>query len=204
MMKLNWQQILACAFAGIVGGLSVNAIMSKPAVWAGFVGISAGEWLQAAAAIIGVFLTVQGTLWLEERKRKRERKEEQRLISEALVLLKTVLANASQPLDPDWDLSKRILMTQAHYEMVRTGMESLAYARQNYRVRSYNLWNSLSSIDIIHAIRRERITNEEHIVRGNHVTEAVLAICREKIEEYAGELVQPVDSASEALVKERS
>lgn len=93
-------------------------------------------------------------------------------------------------------------MTQAHYEMVRAGMESLAYARQNYKVRGYNLWNSLSSIDIIHAIRRERIAKEENIVRGNHVNENVLAICREKIEEYAGELIQPVNAASEALVTE--
>ena len=96
MKKLDWLQILACAVAGIVGGLSVKAIMSIPAIWAGFTGILAGEWLQAGAAIVGVFLTVQGTLWIEERKRRRERKEEQRLISEALVLLKSVLPSVNR------------------------------------------------------------------------------------------------------------
>ncbi|MBH9536941.1 hypothetical protein [Novosphingopyxis sp. YJ-S2-01] len=204
MKKLDWPQVFACAVAGIVGGLIFTLVMAKSAVWAGIIGISAGEWLQAGAAVIGVFLTVQGTLWLEKQNRKRERKEEQRLMREALGMLKAVLPSASQPVDAEWDLSKRILMTQVHYEIVRVGMESLAYARQNYQVRSYNLWNSLSSIDLHHAIRRERLIREENIVRRNGISENVLAISREQIEEYASELIQPVNAAIKALSEERA
>lgn len=204
MARLNWVQILACGIAGIVGSLGATAIVARTSVWAALSAIDAGEWLQAAAAIIGVFLTIQGTLWLEERKRKRERVEEQRLIREALIMLDAVLPTVSEPLDADMDLRTRVLTTQAHFELVRVGMDSLVYARQNYRVRSYNLWNSLGSIDVTQTMWRERITNEERLVRGNNVTANVLAICREQLEAYTGELVQPVKAAREALAKEQA
>ncbi|MEC3912944.1 hypothetical protein U5A82_21465 [Sphingobium sp. CR2-8] len=79
----------------------------------------------------------------------------------------------------------------------------MSYARQSYRIRSYNLWNALTAIDIVHAPARARLISEENIVRGNHVTDAVLAICREKIEEFATELTAPVNAAVEALAQER-
>lgn len=203
MKSLNWPQIAACLAAGVVGGIFVPMLLPITAIWGRLATITAGEWLQAGAAIIGVALTVWATLWLEDQKRKREQLEEQRLIREALALLKSVLPGASQAVNAEWDLPKRILMTQAHYEMVRTGLESVSYARQGYRIRSYNLWNALTAIDIVHAPVRARLISEENIVRGNNVTDAVLAICREKIEEFATDLTAPVDAAVQALAQER-
>lgn len=202
MKKINWIQVVTCLAAGMIGTLIV-ILASKLPIWAGLAGISGGDWLQASAAVVGVALTVWATLWLESLNRKRSRKAEQRLVREALTILEGILPSASAPVNADFDLPKRILMTQAHYEMVRTGLESLAYARQSYRVRSYNLWSALSSIDIVHAFARERITREEGIVRGEHVTEPVLAIAREKIEGFAQELIGPVQTAVAALDDER-
>lgn len=199
MKSINWTQALACAVAGLVGGLLAAILLSKPAVWHGLTGISAEDWLQAGAAIIGVFLTVTATLWLERKKREGERKEEQRLIREALLMLQTTLPAASQALNANWGLERSIQETKAHYEIVRTGLATLSHARQGYRVRSYNLWNALAEIDAVYTIVRARITNEENIVRGNHVTEAVLAIAREKIEELAQNLIAPVNAAVAAL-----
>ncbi len=203
MKMIDWAQILACAAAGMIGGLLAAMLLSRSAIWVGLSGISAGDWLQAGAAIIGVFLTVTATLWLEQRKREGERREEQRLIREALLMLQATLPAASQALNADWDLDMRILETKAHYETVRIGLETLSQARQGYRVRSYNLWNSLAEIEAVYTIARIRITNEENIVRGNHVTGAVLAIAREKIEELAQNLIAPVNAALAALQGEQ-
>ena len=203
MKNFKWKQVLACAAAGFLGGLLATLLLSRPAIWAGLVGISAGDWLQAGAAIIGVFLTVTATLWLEQNKREGERKEEQRLIREALLMLQTTLPAASQALNVDWDLDRRILETKVHYEIVRTGLETLSHARQGYRVRSYNLWNALAEIEATYATVRGRITNEANIVRGNHVTQAVLEIAREKIEELAQNLIAPVNTALAALQGEQ-
>lgn len=204
MKNINWAQILACAAAGSVGGLLAALLLSRPAIQAGLASISAGDWLQAGAAIIGVFLTVTATLWLEQKKREGERKEEQRLIREALLMLQTTLPAASQALNAEWDLDRRILETKVHYETVRTGLETLSHARQGYRVRSYNLWNALAEIEASYAIVRARITNEENIVGGNHVTQAVLGIAREKIEELAQNLIAPVNTAIAALQGEQA
>jgi hypothetical protein len=189
--------------AGLIGGLLAAILLTRPAIWAGLTGISAGDWLQAGAAIIGVFLTVTATLWLEQRKREGERREEQRLIREALLMLQTTLPAASQALNADWDLDRRILETKAQYETVRIGLETLSHARQGYRVRSYNLWNALAEIEAVYTIVRARTTNEENIIRGNHVTVAVLAIAREKIEELAQNLIAPVNAAFAALQGEQ-
>lgn len=202
MDKINRFQVAACVVAGLIGGVLAAIVLSRPALWTGLVGISAGDWLQAVAAIVGVFLTVTATLWLEQRKRDAERREEQRLIREALSMLQTALPAASEPLDAEWDLGRRIHETQVHYEAVRTGLDTLSHARQGYRVRSYNLWNALAEIEAVYTVVRARITNEENIVRGNHVTGAVLAIAREKIEELAQNLSAPVDAAVAALRSE--
>lgn len=202
MKKINWFQVAACVAAGLIGGVLAAIVLSRPALSAGLVGISAGDWLQAVAAIVGVFLTVTATLWLEQRKRDAERGEEQRLIREALSMLQTALPAASEPLDAGWPLERQIYETQVHYETVRTGLDTLSHARQGYRVRSYNLWNALAEIEAVYTVARARITNEENIVRGNHVTGPVLAISREKIEELAQNLSAPVDAAVAALRSE--
>ena len=202
MNKINWFQVAGCVVAGLIGGVLAAIVLSRPARWAGLVGISAGDWLQAVAAIVGVFLTVTATLWLEQRKRDAERREEQRLIREALSMLQTALPAASEPLDAEWDLGRRIHETQVHYGAVRTGPDTLSHARQGYRVRIYNLWNALAEIEAVYTVVRARITNEDNIVRGNHVTGAVLAIAREKIEELAQNLSAPVDAAVAALRSE--
>lgn len=201
--QLGWRDVILCLLAGAIGGGVFAALTSVPGVRGGLSSISAGEWLQACASIIGVALTVWAALWLERHRREAERKNEQRLIDEALILLEAVLPSASNPIDENWPLQKRTLTTLAHFEMVRTGLTSLSFARESYRIRSYNLWNALHSIDTIISLSGAKIGQEEAIVRGDTVTDAVLAIAREHIQAYACDLVQPVVAARAALKHEQ-
>lgn len=190
---------IACIGAGALLASCLDIFSSRSILRPALAGISAGEWLQATSAIIGVFLTIQGTLWLEERKRTEERREEERLIREAMLMLKGVLSIVLRPLDNALPLKERIATTAAHFELVRINLESLSYARQSYRVRSIALWHPLSALDNVRAIWSAEIAKEENLVRGQHVTEQVHAICRKQLDAYAKDLLPTVTSAIDAL-----
>ncbi len=199
-MKSNsWLTNIACLGAGVLLASCFDILSSGSILRPALAGISAGEWLQAAAAIVGVFLTIQGTLWLEDRKRTEERREEQRLIREALVMLKRNIDVVLHPLDSTLPLKDRIVITAAHFELLRTNLGSLAYARQSYRVRSIALWHPLSALDQVQSTWSAEISKEENLVRGRYVTEQVLSICRKQLDAYATDLLPTVKSATDAL-----
>lgn len=118
-------------------------------------------------------------------------------------MLQAALPAASRPLADGLEHARRVDETRGQFEAVRVNLETLSYARQSYRVRSYNLWNALAEIDAVHTLARQRIANEERLVRDDRVTGPVLAIARERLEEFASNLVQPVYAAVEALGSER-
>jgi hypothetical protein len=200
-MPINRSTVLLFA-GGIFVGAGGMALVSKIAlgviIWDATLP-SLGDWLQAVAGIIGVALTVRATLWLEERSRKNERKEKRRLLNEALLLLQRTAILIQQPFDAGASLEDRRHLTAVHYELLRNGRESLAYARQDFRAQIFNVWMSLTVVDEHLTTHLPVLTREEAIVRGQHVTELVLAISREKIEHFAEVIQQPVTAAIEAL-----
>lgn len=197
--------------SGIIGGVTGGAvaftvaiIMSKPRVWTGFTGISAGEWLQALAAIVGVFLTIQGTLWLEDRKRDRDRLEEQRLLKSALTAFRSMASVIITPDAEGSSLQQRALTTAAHFEILRNAYGSLEYARQSYRITDISLFMALDALKQDYEAARAKLANEESLARGRHVTEPVLAICRSELKQFVDELQAPVNTAIDALEKPKS
>lgn len=121
--------------------------ISWKAFWHGLLNIEAGDWLQSGAAILGIFLTIRATMWLEDRKRRQERVAEKNLVIEALVTLRDILPVATTQLNPEQDLAKRIRITRGQYEIIKSGRDALASARRTLTTRNYNLWNYLTMVE---------------------------------------------------------
>lgn len=183
---------------GIITSLAVAVVISKPAVWSGVFGISAGDWLQALSTMAGIALTVRATMWLEDRKRAHDRDGLQRLLREALWMMSHVTNLIQQPLAADLPIGERRHQTAAHYELMRNSRDSVEYARQNFRADNYNLWSALNALSVDFAAAADWLRREENIVRGN-VTEPMLAISRGNIERFALEIEAPVRAALAAL-----
>ncbi|MFA6114312.1 MAG: hypothetical protein WC729_09965 [Sphingomonas sp.] len=196
--------IVSAVLGGVTGGVVafvVAIIISRPSVWAGFTGISGGEWLQALAAVVGVFLTIQGTLWLEERKRKRDRMEEQRLLKSALITFRNMATAIVAPDAEDASLQQRALKTAAHFEILRNAYGSLEYARQSYRITDIKLFMALDTLKQDYEAARVKLGSEESLARGRHVTEPALAICRSELKDFVDEMQLPTNEAIDALEK---
>lgn len=191
--------LLRALAGGAAGAVIVIALWSAPILWKSLKSISAGDWLQALSGVVGVSATIWATLWLEERKRLAQRRAEQRLLHEALVLLQAAVPAAAKPLDATKPFNERRLTTIAHFELIRAGLQSLAYAREGFRIPTYNLWKALDTLDTVVALSAERIAREERLVRGDHISEAVLAISREHLEAFAQEAMQPINGTMMAL-----
>lgn len=189
---------LVGGLTGLTTALALAIVMSKPAVWSGLFGISAGDWLQAVATIVGIALTVRATMWLEDRKRAHDRAGSQRLLREALSMMSSVSNVIQQPLAPGLPIGERRQQTAAHYELIRNSRDSVEYARQNFRADNYNLWSALNGLSADFVAAADWLRREENIVRGN-VTEPMLAISRGNIERFAVEIEAPVRAALAAL-----
>ncbi len=198
-LKPEKAALLRALAGGAAGAVIVIILWATLTHWKSFTSIEPGDWLQALSGVVGVSATIWATLWLEERKRMAQRRADQRLLREALVMLEAVVPAAARPLDMAKPFNERRLMTIGHFELLRVGLQSLAYAREGFRIPSYNLWNALDSLDTVVGLSAERIAREERIVRGDHVTEPVLAISREHLEAFAADAVQPVNAAVAAL-----
>lgn len=191
-------------FVAVAGGVAGAAVVVLASAISRIAKIDAGEWLQSISTVIGVGLTIFGALWLEERKRRRDRAEEKVLVEEALLLLKTVIEKVVNPGDDDAEVQLRLIRTISHHELIRQARESLAYARAGFRIRNFGLWSALNALDNEIAAASDTLVHEEGLLRGRGVTEHVLRISRERLSHIAEGLRQPVESALDALSRDRS
>ena len=188
-----------------IGGLTGTAvvffgalIMARPKVWAGFTGISGGDWLQALATILGIGLTVRATMWLEDRKRDQDQQNEKRLLCEALDMMRHIVGMIDAELDPAEPLYVRRTTVAGQYEVLRTSWESVEYARQNFRANSFNVWVALNELTETFNRNQAMLRGEEGIVRGR-VTEEVLRISHGRLKGFAETIEPHIRVALEAL-----
>lgn len=161
--------------------------------------ISAGDWLQALSTILGIGLTVRGTLWLEERKRRQQHVDDHALLRTALTILRGHIAMIRNLDDQQQSRADRATTTAGHYELIRNARASLADAKAGLRVQDYNLWSALHALDQEFDAASITLENEERIIRGRGVSEDVLRISRERLHHVADAISQPVDAAIAAL-----
>ncbi|WP_230483905.1 hypothetical protein [Sphingomonas sp. Leaf21] len=191
--------------AACIGGLTGAAvlflgalILARPKVWAGFAGISGGDWLQAMATILGIALTVRATMWLEDRKRNQDLQQEKRLLREALGQMQNIVGVIGVELDPSEPLFTRRMAVAGQYEVLRTSWDSVQDARQNFRANSFALWVALNDLSETFNRDRAMLRGEEGIVSGR-VTEEVLRISHRRLKAVAETIEPHIRLALEAL-----
>jgi hypothetical protein len=191
--------IAASLTAGGVGGLIVTVVGSASHFLKGLQSIEAGDWLQSGAAIIGVGLTIGATLWLEDRRRRVEAQSEQRLLRDGLTILRSFIPSIRAEFPADMPRANRLRLTAAHYEMLRTGYDTLSYAKAGLRIRDFNLWNNLSYIEASFTAKKPVLTREEDLMRRGVASDNVLAISRGILIEFIDEIEAAIGNALTAL-----
>jgi|GEM_PF-6902148 len=201
-MKFGLKGILFptfCLTIGTFGGYCIGLHRGVKSVGQGLSSVQAGDWVQSIAGVTGVALTVWATMWLEDRKRKKDAREDQLLLSEAVYTFHVSALKALMPMNDADELVVRRIFTLTHYEMLRIGRDSMSHARASYRIRNVQIWNAFDRLDQIIAEYRTHLVREERILREENVTETVLAISRERLIAFANAVRDPLDVARRAI-----
>lgn len=112
-----------------------------------FLGVSAGDWLQAVATFLGVGATILGTLFIERKMRNHDDEEDQRRILEVVTHIRTAAAavGAGLPDDPtNFEHYARSLNMQT---ALKTAIDMYRFVRADTKIKNLKLWRALRSLD---------------------------------------------------------
>ena len=136
---------------GVCGAMGLN--VDRP-------GPDAGDWLGFAGALIGVVLTIIGTLWLERYKATAGDRESQEILLSSLREIETGLSRVAAPRG-----SEAIDIARAARIADEAGLlksfNKFVYARHYVPKRNIEAWQAVE--DLNEAICREKPTLEKEI-----------------------------------------
>jgi hypothetical protein len=161
--------------------------------------VQPGEWIQSASAIVGVALTVWAAGVLEDRKRRLQREDEQRLVREAVDQLSRTIPAILQEVEQGLSLVDRIRSTREQYSAFVDAQSTFIHAHAHLSPAGLNLWASLSRLHRSLGLMTDRLNSEDRIIHGDNVSEQVWAISREKIVEFATDAEPYVTRARDAF-----
>lgn len=161
-----------------------------------FLGIVAGDWLQAGATVFAVVGTILGTLHIERKKREAGTQENVSRISEVVTAIATAAGaiRAGLPDDPtNFDDYARSLSMQT---ALKTALDMYHFVRADTKVKDLKLWRALKTLDEALSNHGKTVENELRIFNADgHHTE-VFNINREKV--MAASI--PIDTAAKGVL----
>lgn len=168
---------------------------------ASFLGISAGDWLQAFSGIVGVVLTVLVTLWIEWRRRSSEERADLRIVDTAIRDLQSALDACEAPPPEDQNLQGRVTWAADAQKRLYEALPGYEFARSQAVVRDLSVFRELRYLDSALKNSAANIGSEYNILLGasGRVTGPVLAVNQAKVAEIAAYLRPFANKASDAL-----
>lgn len=161
-----------------------------------FLGVSAGDWLQAAATFFGVGATIVGTLFIERKMRSHDDEEDQRRILEVVTHIKDAAAaiRAGLPDDPtNFEHYARSLTRQT---TLKSAIDMYRFVRADTKIKNLKLWRALRSLDDILANHGATVETELRVFTADGHHTAVFNINRAKV--MAASV--PIDTASQDVL----
>ena len=157
-------------------------------------GPDAGDWLTFAGALVGVFFTISGTLWLEDYRASKGERDDKKLLMKALDEMHATLGQINEPrgdapiaqAQPKW-----IEMEEA----LRNSFNKFVYARHYVPKRNIEAWRAIEELN--DAITRERPEVEKELrhLREDGHHEGVLTVNVNKMNEVHDRLTAPLEAA---------
>lgn len=146
-----------------------------------FLGIVAGDWLQAGATVFAVVGTILGTLYIERRSREAGALEDVSRIVEVVTAISNAAGAIRAGLPEDatnYDHYARSLSMQT---ALKSALDMYSYVRTDTKVKDLKLWRALKTMDEVLSVHGGTVETELRVFGrdGNHTK--VFNINREKV-----------------------
>lgn len=157
-----------------------------------FLGVSAGDWLQAAATFLGVGVTILGTLFIERRMRSHDDEEDERRILEVVTHIKSAAAAIRAGLPEDATNFEHYARSLTMQTALKSAIDMYRFVRADTKIKNLKLWRALKSLDEVLANHGSTIETELRLFNNDGHHTAVFNINRGKVMEAS----VPIDTAS--------
>lgn len=161
-----------------------------------FLGIAAGDWLQAGATVIAVVGTVLGTLHIERKSRAAATEEDLNRIREVVSAVHEAAAAIRAGLPEDATNFEQYARSLSMQTALKIALDMYHFVRADTKVKNLKLWRSLKSFDEVLTTHGKTVENELRIfnTEGHHT--AVFNINRQKV--MAASV--PIDTAAQGVL----
>lgn len=161
-----------------------------------FLGIVAGDWLQAGATVFAVVGTILGTLHIERRNREAATEEDVARLVEVITAVQEAAASIGAGLPEDATNFEHYARSYNMQTALKTAIDMYRFVRADTKVKNLRFWRSLKSLDEVLAEHGKTLETELKLLASDGHHTAVFNINREKVMAAA----VPVDTAAkEAL-----
>jgi len=158
-----------------------------------FLGVSAGDWLQAVATFLGVGATILGTLFIERKMRSHDDEEDQRRILEVVTHIKSAAAAIRVGLPEDATNYEHYARSLTLQTALKTAIDMYRFVRADTKIKNLKLWRALKSLDEVLANHGKTLETELLLLTTDGHHTAVFNINRGKV--MAASV--PIDTASQ-------
>lgn len=142
-----------------VGGVGLGVVGTAVALQE--TPLSAGDFLSFAGAMLGVALTIWGTLFIESWKAERGLAKDQRRLSDAIKEVRAARQYLVLPFQADGPPPS--LQLHSRYMLLEEALEALNYAADRIVLDDINIWKALRDIQVVISIRVKAI--QPHLER---------------------------------------
>ena len=183
----------AALFVGILIGVGATLAfhLNRP-------GPDAGDWLAFIGALVGVSVTILGTLWLEDYRASRQERENIEIYRSSLNEMSKFLNNAARERGEE-DISSFRPSQIKREEKLSTALEKFMYARHYVPNKNIAAWQAAEELwSKIEAEKSMIDTEIGHITEAGN-NEAVLQVNLSKMSQAQERLRPYIDGATSTL-----
>jgi hypothetical protein len=148
-----------------------------------YLGIEAGDWLQAGANFLGVGVTIMGTLFIERRLRHADKHEDAMRIIEVVQSLTDSSGEIRAGMPDDATQFNHYSRSLSMQTALKSSLDMYRFVRADTKVTNLNLWRALKALDEVLARRGPTIESELRIFQTDGNYTAVFDINRSKVME---------------------
>lgn len=158
-----------------------------------FLGIVAGDWLQAGATVFAVVGTILGTLHIERRNREAATEEDVARLVEVVTAVQDAAASIGAGLPEDATNFEHYARSFNMQTALKTAIDMYRFVRADTKVKNLSFWRSLKSLDEVLAQHSKILETELQLLASDGHHTKVFDINREKVMAAA----LPVHAAAE-------
>lgn len=158
-----------------------------------FLGIVAGDWLQAGTTVFAVVGTILGTLYIERKNREAGTEEDATRLVEVVTAIQKAAAAIRAGLPEDATNYQHYSQSFAMQTSLTTAIDMYRYVRAETKVKNLDFWRALKSLDEALAENSRTLETELRLLATDgHFTE-VFNINRGKVMTAS----VPIDTAAQ-------